>query len=84
MYLEPIFGRGALPSEEIRFKRVDDDFSDIMNLLSRDPKLFSLADPQLHPHLSDKLRTMLDQLERCQKALTDFLEAKRFDRSFVR
>lgn len=26
MYLEPIFGRGALPREQERFKRVDDDF----------------------------------------------------------
>ena len=26
VYLEPIFGRGALPKEQSRFKRVDDDF----------------------------------------------------------
>uniref|UniRef100_A0A8C9YIK3 Cytoplasmic dynein 2 heavy chain 1 n=1 Tax=Sander lucioperca TaxID=283035 RepID=A0A8C9YIK3_SANLU len=26
VYLEPIFGRGALPREEARFKRVDEDF----------------------------------------------------------
>jgi len=26
VYLEPIFGRGALPREQDRFKRVDDDF----------------------------------------------------------
>ena len=26
VYLEPIFGRGALPKEQARFKRVDDDF----------------------------------------------------------
>ena len=70
VYLEPIFGRGALPSEEARFRRVDEDFTDIMSSVARDPKLFYLADEQLFPHLSDKLRTMLDQLERCQKALT--------------
>ncbi|NDD92845.1 hypothetical protein EBZ37_12245, partial [bacterium] len=77
VYLEPIFGRGALPAEEARFRRVDEDFTDIMTSVMRDPKLFYLADNQLFPHLSDKLRTMLDQLERCQKALTDFLEQKR-------
>jgi dynein heavy chain 2 len=77
VYLEPIFSRGALPSEEGRFKRVDEDFTDIMTGISRDPKLFYLADEQIFPQISDKLRTMLDQLERCQKALTDFLEAKR-------
>lgn len=26
VYLEPIFGRGALPREEARFNRVDEDF----------------------------------------------------------
>jgi dynein heavy chain 2 len=26
VYLEPIFGRGALPKEQARFKRVDEDF----------------------------------------------------------
>ncbi len=77
VYLEPIFGRGALPAEEARFRRVDEDYSDIMNSVMRDPKLFYLADEQLFPQLPDKLRTMLDQLERCQKALTDFLEQKR-------
>lgn len=77
VYLEPIFGRGALPAEEARFKRVDDDFTDIMILIASDPKLFNLADPRIHANLVDKLRSMLDQLERCQKALADFLEAKR-------
>ena len=29
-YLEPIFSRGALPGEQARFKRVDDEYRDIM------------------------------------------------------
>ena len=69
VYLEPIFSRGALPSEEARFRRVDEDFSDIINNIARDPKLFYLADEQIFPYLSDKLRSMLDQLERCQKGI---------------
>ena len=77
VYLEPIFARGALPSEESRFRRIDEEFTDIMITVARDPKLFNLADEQLFPNLNDKLRSALDQLERCQKALTDFLEAKR-------
>ncbi len=77
VYLEPIFGRGALPSEEARFKRVDEDFTDIMQSVDREPKLFYLADAQIFPGLPDRLKVMLDQLERCQKALADFLEAKR-------
>ena len=31
VYLEPIFGRGALPREQGRFKRVDDDFRFVLN-----------------------------------------------------
>lgn len=77
LYLEPIFSRGALPSEKERFRRVDDEFSDIMLNASSDSKLFNLADERLFPKLGDKLKSMLDQLERCQKALTEFLEAKR-------
>jgi dynein heavy chain 2 len=30
VYLEPIFSRGALPGEQARFKRVDDEYRDIM------------------------------------------------------
>jgi dynein heavy chain 2 len=30
VYLEPIFGRGALPSEKERFRRIDDEFRDVM------------------------------------------------------
>ena len=32
MYLEPIFGRGALPKEQGRFKRVDDDYRYVFDL----------------------------------------------------
>jgi len=77
VYLEPIFGRGALPSEQARFKRVDDEFRDIMSKVSMDRKVFNIADAALFPGLRDMLATMLDQLERCQKALADFLEEKR-------
>ena len=31
----------------------------------------------MFPGLTDTLKTMVDQLERCQKALADFLEQKR-------
>lgn len=42
-----------------------------------DRRLFSLADEQLFPDLRGQLGASLDQLERCQKALSDFLEEKR-------
>ena len=77
VYLEPIFGRGALPTEQARFRRVDDEFRDIMSKVSMDKKVFNIADAAIFPGLRDTLATMLDQLERCQKALADFLEEKR-------
>ncbi|KAF4324411.1 hypothetical protein G195_002224 [Phytophthora kernoviae 00238/432] len=77
VFLEPIFSKGALPSEQSRFRRVDEEFTDIMATVERDPKLFNLADELLFPQLVERLTTMVDQLERCQKALADFLEEKR-------
>lgn len=73
VYLEPVFSRGALPSEQARFKRVDDDFRDIMGKVGSDGKVASLTDSSLFPALKESLTTILDQLERCQRALSDFL-----------
>ena len=42
-----------------------------------DRRIFSLTDEQLFPDLRGQLGVSLDQLERCQKALSDFLEEKR-------
>lgn len=77
VFLEPIFSKGALPSEQSRFRRVDDEFAEIMGSVEREPKLFNLTDELLFPQLVERLNTMVDQLERCQKALADFLEEKR-------
>ncbi len=77
VYLEPIFGRGALPSEQGRFRRVDDEYRDIMSNVEREPLLFNLADESVFPQMGDRLQMMVDQLERCQKALADYLEEKR-------
>lgn len=74
MYLEPIFGRGALPQEQPRFRRLDDDFRAIMLTLQREAKIVALAGIA---GVKDTLETVLDQLERCQKALNDYLEEKR-------
>lgn len=77
LYLEPIFERGALPSEQSRFNRIDTEFRDIMQQVEIEPKLFNLVDERIHHGIANSLTTMLDQLERCQKALADFLEEKR-------
>ena len=74
VYLEPIFGRGSLPQEQARFKRIDDEYRNIMLGVGMDPKVINLCNI---PGLKDTLDMLIDQLERCQKALNDFLEEKR-------
>ena len=74
VYLEPIFIRGALPSEQARFNRVDGEYVSIMMGVGTNPKVVSLCDIQ---GLKETLDTILSQLDVCQKALNDFLEEKR-------
>jgi dynein heavy chain 2 len=71
VYLEPIFGRGALPKEQSRFKGVDRDLRDIVADVVRDTRVISLIQTK---DISSKLKNMVDQLQRCQKALNEFLE----------
>ncbi|XP_075054902.1 cytoplasmic dynein 2 heavy chain 1 [Mixophyes fleayi] len=74
VYLEPIFGRGALPREEARFNRVDEDFRSIMSDINRDNRVTMLTS---RVGIRTSLITILDQLQRCQKSLNEFLEEKR-------
>jgi dynein heavy chain 2 len=74
VYLEPLFARGALPHEQQRFKRVDKEFVAILKEVEADPRVMSLA---THTDYVDKLKAILEQIERCQKALNEFLEQKR-------
>ncbi|XP_050986096.1 LOW QUALITY PROTEIN: cytoplasmic dynein 2 heavy chain 1 [Labeo rohita] len=74
VYLEPIFGRGALPREQARFQRVDQDFRAIMSDVQRDSRVTSLT---TRAGIRNSLVTILDQLQRCQKSLNEFLEEKR-------
>ena len=43
VYLEPVFGRGALPSEQGRFRRVDDEFRSVLQIINKDPQVVTLA-----------------------------------------
>lgn len=74
LYLEPIFGRGALPQEQQRFNKVDQEFRSIMAFVEVEKKVVALVD---YRDIRDTLTMLLDQLERCQKALNEFLEQKR-------
>ena len=74
VYLEPIFSRGALPKEQSRFKRIDDEFRNIVIMLNQNLKVTSIF--QIIG-IQNTLNMLIDQLEKCQKALNDFLEDKR-------
>ena len=74
VYLEPIFGRGALPKEQDRFRKTDSDFRSIMSDVARDSRVVSLANKT---GMRNLLSNMLDQLQRCQKSLNEYLEEKR-------
>lgn len=74
VYLEPIFGHGALPREQGRFQRVDTEFRAIMSDISRDNRILSMVG---RAGMQNQLTEMLDQLQRCQKSLNEYLEEKR-------
>ena len=74
VYLEPIFSRGALPKEQGRFKKIDDEFRNILITLKTNSQvstIFAIIG------IKNTLDMLIDQLEKCQKALNDFLEDKR-------
>ncbi|GET89825.1 dynein heavy chain, putative [Leishmania tarentolae] len=73
-YLEPIFARGALPQEQARFKRVDKEFVGVLREVEADPRVMSLVNQM---DVNEKLKSILEQIERCQRSLLEFLEAKR-------
>ena len=74
LYLEPIFARGALPKEQARFRKVNDEFRGIMGDIERDARVISMCN---RTGLRSVLNNLLDQLQRCQKSLAQFLEEKR-------
>ncbi|KAJ3025524.1 UNVERIFIED_CONTAM: Cytoplasmic dynein 2 heavy chain 1 [Siphonaria sp. JEL0065] len=74
VYLEPIFNHGALPSEQSRFARIDADFCRICACIAKDNRIVSVLSIT---NVRETLTALVDQLERCQKALNEFLESKR-------
>ena len=74
LYLQPIFARGALPQEQPRFRRVDEDFQGIMASIEVDSLVKSFAQQRMRP---EHFTEMSAQLDLCQKALAEYLEEKR-------
>lgn len=62
--------RGALPEQQGRWKRLDEDYRNIMNNISNNPHVIELANIA---GFLDTLTTIMAELERCQKALNDYL-----------
>ena len=62
VYLEPIFGRGALPHEKARFKMVDEEFVSIIRVAAT--RVFSLLRTE---GLGETLDSILDQLENARR-----------------
>lgn len=44
IYLEPIFMRGALPNEQGRWRRLDEEYRNIMKNVSNNPTVLALSD----------------------------------------
>lgn len=62
--------RGALPEQQGRWRRLDEDYRNIMLNMDKDRRVMELCSIA---GFKETLDTILDQLERCQKALNDFL-----------
>ncbi|TPX37396.1 hypothetical protein SeMB42_g06902, partial [Synchytrium endobioticum] len=79
MYLESIFiGSGdirqQLPEEAARFDRIDRSFKKIMVETAKHPVVVEAASAEGR---LQSLRTLANDLEACQKSLSDYLESKR-------
>ena len=74
LYLQPIFARGALPQEQPRFRRVDEDFQGIMAAVEGESLVKTFAQTRMRP---EHFTEMSAQLDLCQKALAEYLEEKR-------
>uniref|UniRef100_A0A7S1KS08 Cytoplasmic dynein 2 heavy chain 1 n=1 Tax=Percolomonas cosmopolitus TaxID=63605 RepID=A0A7S1KS08_9EUKA len=73
VYLSPIFNRGALPSHQHLFQKLDTSFRSVMLDIRDDPRVLQLAKRPL----KTTLKIIFDQLQTCQKALNQYLEEKR-------
>jgi dynein heavy chain len=79
MYLESIFiGSGdirmQLPDEAARFDRIDKSFKKIMNETAKNNAVLEACSTEGR---LGQLQELSDELEACQKSLSDYLESKR-------
>ncbi|XP_015119188.1 cytoplasmic dynein 2 heavy chain 1 [Diachasma alloeum] len=72
VYLEPVYGSGAAPSDSGKWARADKEFRYLMGEVARDPRV-----PSLRRLPMPALVSLKDLLDRCQRSLDEFLEEKR-------
>ena len=70
-------GRGCNSCVYCCVRRVDEVFRSTQDKIKANPLVIMLCDPDLHKGIRENLEMCLDQLQRCQKALSDFLDEKR-------
>lgn len=73
IYLEPIFGTENPLSEGAVFKQINKDFRYIMKEIASDPRVLSLV--KIHG-ITNIIDSLENQLNRCQSALTDFINVR--------
>lgn len=81
LYLEPIFGKGALVAQQERFDSLNHTFQSTMRQIQKQKKIASLNEIS---SLDSSLDNVIEQIEICQSALNKFLEEtrNRFPRFF--
>ncbi|XP_011311295.1 cytoplasmic dynein 2 heavy chain 1 [Fopius arisanus] len=72
VYLEPVYGSGAAPSDSGKWTRADKEFRYLMGEVVKDPRV-----PSLRRLPMPALVSLKDLLDRCQRSLDEFLEEKR-------
>jgi len=74
IYLEPIISNGSFTLEQPRFQRVDQDFRHILSEIQQDTHVAYLT---RIPNLKNNLTNCIEQLNRCQAGLDQYLQEKR-------
>lgn len=72
--MEPVFSHGVLEAEQIRFRKINEEYRLVMQEVTRDSRVVSLYKQS---GIRNRLSTLVDQLSRCQTSLNEFLEKKR-------
>lgn len=81
MYLESIFAsddiRMQLPEEAKKFLKTDTNYKKIMEATQKSPNVLQCCVKVEGGKRLDELKTISNELDRCQKSLTNYLDSKK-------